>query len=412
MKGKVVLAYSGGLDTSCMLRWLIERGHEVVAYVADVGQREDFSQIESKALSAGASKVYIEDLKEEFVRDFIFPAIRGNAIYEGRYMLGTALSRPLIAKRQVEIAHKEKADYVAHGATGKGNDQIRFELSYAALDPDIKVIAPWKDENFLSEFQGRSDLIEYAERNRIPVEATKKEPWSKDSNLMHVSYEAGELEDPYQRPHEAMFEWTKSPLEAPDRETLLEIEFRDGDPVKVVSEGGTATTPLNIMQLLNEVGAENGVGRVDIVENRFVGIKSRGVYETPGGTVLHAAHRDIEGLTMDREVMRLRDLLAPKYAELIYYGFWFSPEMQILRAAIDKSQEGVSGKVRLSLYKGNVVAIGRSSPYSLYSPEVASMEIHGGYDQKDASGFIRLNALRLKMFTHRRLRNINPPTSH
>ena len=399
---KVVLAYSGGLDTSCILRWLLDRGFDVIAYIADVGQREDFHQAKSKASAIGASKVYVEDLKEEFVRDFIFPAIRGNAVYEDRYLLGTSLARPLIAKRQVEIAHREKAAYVAHGATGKGNDQVRFELSYMALDPNLKIIAPWKDEKFLKQFQGRTDLIEYAQKHDIPVTVTKREMWSKDPNIMHISYEAGELEDPYLRPQNAMFEWTVSPFDAPDKEMIIEIEYKNGDPVKVISKGKSTTGPLKIMNFLNRIAAENGIGRIDIVENRFVGMKSRGVYETPGGTILHIAHRDLEGLTMDREVMHIRDSVIPKFAELIYNGFWFSPEMEFIRAAIDKSQEYVSGRVRVSLYKGNVTIIGRKSPYSLYGRDIVSMDFHGEYDQKDASGFIKLNALRLKMDAKRR----------
>ncbi|WP_455364268.1 argininosuccinate synthase [[Eubacterium] cellulosolvens] len=405
---KVVLAYSGGLDTSCILRWLLDRGFDVIAYIADVGQREDFHQVKSKASAIGASKVYVEDLKEEFVRDFIFPAIRGNAVYEDRYLLGTSLARPLIAKRQVEIAHKENAAYVAHGATGKGNDQVRFELSYMALDPNLKIIAPWKDEEFLKQFQGRTDLIDYAQKHDIPITATKREMWSKDPNIMHISYEAGELEDPYLRPQKAMFEWTVSPYDAPDKEVIIEIEFKNGDPVKVVSEGKSITGPLKIMHFLNRIAAENGIGRIDIVENRFVGMKSRGVYETPGGTILHIAHRDLEGLTMDREVMHIRDSLIPKFAELIYNGFWFSPEMEFIRAAIDKSQEYVRGRVRVSLYKGNVTIIGRKSPYSLYGRDMASMDVHGEYDQKDASGFIKLNALRLKMDAKRRQKAVSP----
>lgn len=404
MRERVVLAYSGGLDTSCILRWLIDKGYDIVAYVADVGQREDFNQVREKALQIGASKVYVEDLKKEFVSDFIFPAVRGNAMYEGRYLLGTSLARPLIAKRQVEIAHKERAAYVAHGSTGKGNDQVRFELSYMVLDPTLKIIAPWKDTEFLNQFQGRTDLINYAQKNSISISSTKKEPWSTDPNLMHISYEAGELEDPYFRPRETMFKWTRSPTAAPDKETIIEIEFKNGTPVKVYHEGKTVGGPLKIMQFLNSVAAENAVGRVDIVENRFVGMKSRGVYETPGGTILLAAHRDLEGLTMDREVMHIRDSLIPKFAELIYYGFWYSPEMEFLRAAIDKSQENVSGFVRLSLYKGNITIIGRRSEYSLYCPDIASMDGHGGYDQKDAAGFIKLNALRLKMFAKRKIK--------
>lgn len=398
MKKKVVLAYSGGLDTSVILSWLIGKGFEVVAFIADLGQSEDFNAARKKALKIGASKVYIEDLKEEFVTDFIFPAIRANAAYEGRYLLGTSLARPLIAKKQIEIAAKEKAEFVSHGATGKGNDQVRFELTYQTLNPGIKIIAPWKDSGFLAKFKGRSDMIKYADENGIPVKATKESPYSTDPNLMHISYEAGILEDPNLKPSDSMFEMTKSPKEAPDRETLIEIEFKNGNPVKVKNKNDRAvkTKPLEMFRYLNKIGGENGIGRIDIVENRFVGLKSRGVYETPAGTILHIAHRDIEGLTMDREVMHLRDMLMPKFAELVYYGFWYSPEMGFLSAAFDKSQEHVSGVVRLSLYKGNCTVIGRESKESLYNKDLSSMESAGGYEQKDADGFIKLNALRLK----------------
>ncbi|MBI1935955.1 argininosuccinate synthase [Candidatus Woesearchaeota archaeon] len=398
MKQKVVLAYSGGLDTSVILKWLVEKGFDVVAFIADLGQKEDFEAARQKALRIGASKVYVEDLKEEFVTDFIFPAIKANAVYEGRYLLGTSLARPLIAKKQVEIAEKENAEFVSHGATGKGNDQVRFELTCQTLNPRLKIIAPWKNPEFLSQFKGRSDMIEYAEANGIPVKASKNAPYSTDPNLMHISYEAGILEDPKLRPGEDMFEMTASPKNAPDKETEIEIEFKDGIPTKVKnkSDGAVKSSPLELFQYLNKIGGINGIGRMDIVENRFVGIKSRGVYETPAGTILHIAHRDIEGLTMDREVMHLRDSLIPKFAELIYYGFWYSPEMDFLRAAFDKSQEHVSGTVKLSLYKGNCTVTGRESQESLYNQDLSSMDALGGYDQTDAVGFIRLNALRLK----------------
>lgn len=395
LKDKAILAYSGGLDTSCILKWLVEKNYEVIAYMADVGQKEDFEVAKEKALEIGASKVYIEDLKSEFVTDFIFPAIQANAVYEGRYLLGTALARPIIAKKQIEIAKKEGAKYVAHGATGKGNDQVRFELTYYALDPKIKIIAPWKDQEFLEKFKGRTDLINYAKEKGIPVDATHAKPYSTDANLMHISYESGSLEDPIKAPEKEMFQWTCSPEDAPEEKTELEIHFKDGLPIKVVSNGITKTDPLELYQYLNEIGAKNGIGRVDIIENRYVGIKSRGIYETPGATILRAAHLDIESIAMDREVMRLRDMLAPKFAELVYYGFWYSPEMDFLTASIGKSQELIDGIVYLSLYKGNITINGRESPSSLYDKELSSMDIEGGFDQKDSEGFIKINAIRL-----------------
>jgi len=391
MSKKVVLAYSGGLDTSVILKWLIDKGYEVIAYIADVGQEEDFKAAEAKALKIGAKKVYIEDLKKEFVEDFIFKSIKANAVYEGKYLLGTSLARPLIAKKHIEIAEKENAEYVSHGATGKGNDQVRFELTYLTLNPDIKIIAPWKDEEFLEQFEGRNDMLEYAEKNNIEVKATKKQPWSTDPNLMHISYEAGVLEDPSKAPPEDMYEMVVDPKDAPDKETVIEIEFKKGIPVKVDNITGS----LEIFNFLNKVGGENGIGIIDMVENRFVGMKSRGSYETPAGTILLDAHLDIEGVTMDREVKLLRDGLIPKYASLIYNGFWYSPEMELLQTMMDKSQEHVSGKVKLSLYKGNVKILGRESKESLYDEKIASMDVHGGYDQTDAKGFIKLNALRL-----------------
>ncbi|MBM4395001.1 MAG: argininosuccinate synthase [Deltaproteobacteria bacterium] len=395
---KVVLAYSGGLDTSCILKWLLDLGHEVVAYVGNVGQREDFDEVRRKALAIGASRVYVEDLREEFVTGFVFPAIRANAVYEGRYLLGTSLARPLIAHRHVEIAAVEGTDWVAHGATGKGNDQVRFELTYWALNPAARVIAPWKDPTFLAKFKGRSDLMAYAQENGIPIKASLHKPYSEDENVMHKSYESGVLEDPMRRPEEDMFELTVSPKAAPDRETHLEIEFRDGTPIKVTNldDGTVRDTPLGLFEYLNEQAGANGVGRIDIVENRFVGIKSRGVYETPAGTILIAAHRDLEGIAMDREVQHLRDMLVPKFAELVYNGFWYSPEMDFLMNAFDKSQEAIDGRVRVALYKGNVIVTGRESPTSLYNQDLSSMEIEGGFDQTDSAGFIRINALRLK----------------
>jgi len=404
MSKKVILAYSGGLDTSVILKWLVDKGYDVVAYIADVGQKEDYDAAKKKALKLGASKVYIEDLKKEFVADFIFPALKANAIYEGKYLMGTSLARPLIAKKQVEIAKKEKTNIVAHGATGKGNDQVRFELTYYTLMPDCVVISPWKDKEFLSQFKGRPDMLAYAEKNNIPVKATKKAPYSTDPNLMHISYEAGVLEDPlYTLPEEA-FEMTVSPKKAPDKETKLVIEFKQGIPVKAEDKTNkiTKTKPLELFSYLNKVGGENGIGRIDIVEDRFVGMKSRGVYETPAGTILRKAHLDIEGLTMDREVMLIRDSLIPKFSQLIYFGFWYSPEMELLKTMNDKSQENVTGKVYLKLYKGNVIVTGRESPVSLYDANIASMDALGNYDQTDAIGFIKLNALRLKVLAKRK----------
>src|SRR3989338_2863166 len=398
MKQKVVLAYSGGLDTSIILHWLIKKGFDVVAFIADLGQQEDLKAAKEKALKIGASKVYIEDVKQEFVTDFIFPSIKANAAYEGRYLMGTSFARPLIAKKQIEIAKEEKADYVSHGATGKGNDQVRFELTYYTLNPKIKVIAPWKEPEFLAQFKGRSDMIKYAEKNNIPVKATKEKPYSTDANLMHISYEAGILEDPKKTLADENFEMTKSPKEAPDKETIKEIKSQHGNPIKIKNknDGTIKTKPLELFQYLNKLGGENGIGRLDMVENRFVGIKSRGIYETPAGTILHIAHRDIEGLTLDREVSHLKDMLMPKFAELVYYGFWYSPEMEFLQAAFEKSQEYVNGTVYLSLYKGNCSVTGRESKDSLYNQDLSSMDVVGGYDQKDALGFIKLNAIRLK----------------
>jgi len=394
---KVVLAYSGGLDTSVILKWLIDKGYEVIAYVANVGQDDDFAEVEKKALKIGASRVYIKDLRREFVTDYIFPALKANAVYENRYLLGTSLARPVIAKYQIRIAHEEKASIVSHGATGKGNDQVRFELSYYALNPSIKVLAPWKTQEFLDQFKGRTDMLNYAKDNNIPVKATVKKPYSEDDNLMHISHEAGILEDPAYKPEKEMFTKIVPPQFAPDRETHLEIHFKDGIPVRVVNKEGKIdiTDPLDLFIYLNKVGGENGIGMLDMVENRFVGIKSRGVYETPAGTILLHAHMDIEGIAMDREVMRLRNMLSPVFAEIVYNGFWFSPEMDFLRAAIDKSQELIDGTVWLTLYKGNIMIDGRESPSSLYNKELSSMDIAGGFDQKDSAGFIKINAIRL-----------------
>lgn len=390
-KNKIVLAYSGGLDTSVILKWLVnEYDSDVIAYVADIGQKEDLEEAERKAWETGACAVFIEDLRDEFVRDYVFPAISANAVYEGSYLLGTSIARPLIAKRQIEIAKREAAFAVSHGATGKGNDQVRFELAFYALHPDIKIIAPWREWDFKS----RTDLINYARENGIDVTVTEKKPYSCDRNLLHISYEGGILEDPWAEPPEDMFEMTVSPEAAPDEPVYIEIGFESGIPVSV--DGGELF-PSVLLGRLNDVAGANGIGRVDIVENRFVGMKSRGVYETPGGTILHVAHRALESITMDREVMRLRDSLIPKISELIYYGFWFSPEMEMLTAAVRKSQEDVSGTVRLKLYKGNVIVCGRKSPNSLYSENLATFEEDSVYDQSDATGFIRLNSLRLSV---------------
>lgn len=388
---KVVLAYSGGLDTSVILKWLKEQYNcEVIAYAADVGQEEELTGLDEKAIKTGASKVYIEDLKEEFARDFVFFAIKANAIYEGSYLLGTSIARPLIAKRQVEIARMENADAVSHGSTGKGNDQVRFELTYYALEPNIKVIAPWREWNFSS----RGELIDYAQKHGIDVPVSKEKPYSTDRNLMHISYEGGILENTWNEPDENMFLTTVSPEKAPDKPRYIEISFEDGTPKAI---DGKEMTPCNIITHLNKIGGENGVGRVDIVENRFVGMKSRGVYETPGCTILHAAHRAMESITMDREVMHLRDSLIPKVAELIYYGFWYSPEMKVLKAFTDEAQSGVTGVVRLKLYKGNCIIVGRKSEKSLYMKDFATFDKDNVYQQKDAGGFIRLNALRLRI---------------
>jgi len=397
MKEKVVLAYSGGLDTSVILKWLMEKGYEVIAFVADVGQQEDFEECRKKALMLGASKVIIKDVKREFVTDYVFKALKANAIYEDRYLLGTALARPLIASRQIEVAIQEGASTVAHGATGKGNDQVRFELCYYALKPDIKIISPWKDPEFLGMFKGRTDLLKYASEKNIPVKATLAKPYSEDENLMHISHEAGILEDPMFSVQKGMLVKMVMPQDAPDRETRIVITFKDGIPVKVLNkdDGTVKEDPYELFVYLNKLGGENGIGLLDMVENRFVGIKSRGVYETPGATILFTAHRDIEGIAMDREVMRLRNMLTPKFSELIYYGFWFSPEMDFLMAAIDKSQELIDGCVHLCLYKGNVLIEGRESPSSLYNKDLSSMDIEGGFDQTDSRGFIKINAIRL-----------------
>ncbi len=390
---KVVLAYSGGLDTSVIVRWLIETyGCEVVCFAADLGQKEELTGLKKKAINTGASKIYIEDLKEEFARDFVFPALRANAIYEGTYLLGTSLARPLIAKKQIEIAKKEKADAVAHGATGKGNDQVRFELTYIALNPSIKIISPWKDEKW--DLNSRELMFDYAEKHKIPVPLTKAKPYSSDRNLLHISHEGGILEDPWAEPPEDIFVLTKSPEKAPDKPTYVEIDFVKGNPVAI---NGKKMSPAVLMDKINLIAGENGVGRVDMVENRFVGMKSRGVYETPGGTVLWAAHRAVESLTMDREVMLMRDSLIPKYAQLAYNGFWYSPEMETLQAYIDATQVNVTGTARMKLYKGSCSVVGRKAPQSLYSEDFATFDKDQVYNQIDAIGFIKLNGLRLKI---------------
>ncbi len=388
---KVVLAYSGGLDTSVILRWLIETHRcEVIAFCADLGQGEELLTVRDKALKTGAARAFVEDLREEFVRDFVFPMLRANAVYEGGYLLGTSIARPLIAKRQVEIALREGADAVAHGATGKGNDQVRFELAYAALAPQLAVIAPWREW----ELDSRSALIAFAQRHDIPVPVTADRPYSTDRNLFHISYEGGILEDPWAEPPPKMFLLTASPEDAPDVPAQVTLDFEAGNPVAV---DGRPLGPVELLERLNGLGAEHGIGRVDLVENRYVGMKSRGVYETPGGTILHAAHRALESLTLDREVLHLRDSLTPRYAEMIYYGYWFSPERAALQRLMDEAQQDVAGTVRLKLYKGGISVLGRKSPRSLYRPDFATFEADQVYRQKDAEGFINLNALRLRI---------------
>ena len=388
---KVVLAYSGGLDTSIILKWLIETyGCEVIAFAADLGQGQELQGLNEKALKTGASKIYIEDLREEFVKDFIFPMLRANAIYEGTYMLGTSIARPLIAKRQIEIARQEGAEAVSHGSTGKGNDQVRFELTYLALSPHIKIIAPWR----IWDFNSRNALIDYAKKHGIPVPVSQEKPYSSDRNLFHISFEGGILEDPWSEPKEDMFLLSVSPEKAPDKPTYIEIGYVNGDPVSL---DGKEMSPATLLDNLNRLGGANGIGRIDIVENRYVGMKSRGVYETPGGTILHSAHRAMESITMDREVMHFKDSLVTRYAELVYYGYWFAPEREVLQGTVDATQNNVTGSVRLKLYKGNCIVVGRKSPHSLYRPDFATFEEDSVYQQADATGFIRLNALRLRI---------------
>jgi argininosuccinate synthase len=396
MSEKVVLAYSGGLDTSCILKWLMERGHEVVAFVGDVGQKEDFQAVKEKALAIGATEVHVENLQREFVTDFIFPSIKANALYEGRYLLGTSIARPCIARSMLNVADRVGASLLSHGATGKGNDQVRFELAFYALRPEMEVIAPWRMREFLEQFEGRTDLMNYCAQHGIPVDASPKSPYSMDENLYHISYESGVLEDPAHSPEKDMYRMTVDPTDAPDKPEVITISFKDGIPVKLTTEEGAVTDPLELFKACNDLGRKHGIGRIDIVENRFIGIKSRGVYESPGATILREAHMDIEGIAMDREVMRLRDMLSPKFSELVYNGFWFSPEMEFLMAAMDKAQELIDGEVKLQLYKGRALPVGRSSPSSLYNKDLASMEIEGGFDPRHSEGFIRINSIRLK----------------
>ena len=398
---KVVLAYSGGLDTSIILKWLqVEYGCEVVTFTADLGQGEELEPARKKAEMLGVKEIYIEDVREEFVRDFVFPMFRANAVYEGLYLLGTSIARPLISKRLVEIAEETGADAIAHGATGKGNDQVRFELAAAALAPDLEIIAPWRDEEFRNEFPGRKEMIDYCVAKKIPVEASMKKPYSMDRNLLHISFEAGMLEDPWldasAPKYKGMYKLSVSPEDAPNRPEYVTVDFEKGNCIAV---NGRAMSPLKVMQTLNRLGGKHGIGRVDMVENRFVGMKSRGVYETPGGAILHATHRIMESITMDRAVMHLRDSLIPKYSELVYNGFWYAPEREALQALVTESQQNVTGTVRVKLYKGNVIAAGLKSPVSLYNPDIATMEADQteAYNQGDATGFIRLNSLRLKV---------------
>jgi argininosuccinate synthase len=388
---KIIVAYSGGLDTSVIITWLRETyGCEVIAFTADIGQGEELEPLREKAITTGASRIYIEDLREEFVRDFVFPILRANAVYEGRYLLGTSIARPLIARRQIEIAAKEGADAVAHGATGKGNDQVRFELTYLALKPEVKIVAPWREWTM----KGREELIAYAEKHRIPVTATRSKPYSTDRNLLHISYEGGILEDPWKESTDDMYTMAVPVEKAPDKPEYVEVAYEAGNPVSL---NGMKLSPAGLLAEANRIAGGHGIGRIDLVENRYVGMKSRGVYETPGGTLLHAAHRAVESLTMDREVMHLRDSLVSRYAELVYYGYWFAPERSMLQAAIDESQKNVTGTARIKLYKGNCDTVGRKSPVSLYNPALATFEADRVYDQKDAEGFIRLNALRLRI---------------
>ena len=396
---KVVLAYSGGLDTSVIVKWLQLKGYDVICFVADVGQKDDFQGLKAKALASGAKKLVVADLKKEFIEEYVYPAIQFNALYEGRYLLGTALARPVIAKHMVALARKERAASIAHGATGKGNDQVRFELTAYALMPQVKIIAPWRDPEFTELIKGRKQAIAFAKEHKIPIKATASKPWSSDENIHHISFEAGMLEDPMAKPLETMFEYSLSPHQAPDKTVKLSLEFKAGIPFSINS---VKKDPLSLMRELNEIGGENGVGRIDIVESRFVGMKSRGVYETPGATILLQAHRDLEGLTLDRDVIELKDTLMPRFSKLVYNGFWYSHEMHCLLAMVRESQKKVTGRVYLEIYKGNVIVVGRESEHSLYDEKVASMDDdHGAYDQRDASGFIRLKSLPLRVAAKR-----------
>ncbi|XP_029941180.1 argininosuccinate synthase [Salarias fasciatus] len=408
-KGTVVLAYSGGLDTSCILVWLKEQGYDVIAFLANIGQDEDFDEARKKAENLGAKKVFIEDLRAEFVEHFIWPAVQANAVYEDRYLLGTSLARPCISRSLVDVARREKAHFISHGATGKGNDQVRFELTSYALYPEVKIIAPWRIPEFYNRFKGRLDLMEYAEKHGIPVPVTPKAPWSMDANLMHISYESGILEDPKSHAPVDLYLMTKNPEEAPNAPDVLEITFRKGVPVKVTNlkDATSKDAALDIFLYLNEIGGRHGVGRIDIVENRFIGMKSRGIYETPGGTILLQAHLDIETFTMDKEVRRIKQGLSVKFSELVYNGFWYSPECDFVRHCIQKSQENVEGTVQLSVFKGQVYLLGRESPKSLYNEELVSMDKQGDYDPCDASGFIRINAVRLREY--HRLQGLSSP---
>lgn len=398
MKEKIILAYSGGLDTSIMLKWLVNKGYNVIAYIANVGQNKDFETLKQKALKTGASKVYIKNLKKPLIEKYVYEMIKANAIYEGEYLLGTAIARPIIAKTQVEIAKKENTKILAHGCTGKGNDQVRFELNWMKFMPDVKIISPWKNKEWLQQFKGRTDLINYAKKENIPIDVSSEKSYSTDENLIHISYESGELEDEWCKPKKEMFKFTESPQSAPDKETTIIIEFEKGKPVKVkkMPNGDEVTGPVELFEYLNKLASKHGIGRIDIVENRFVGIKSRGVYETPALSVLHHAHKDLESVTLDGEVQHLKELISPIIAKLIYNGLWFSPELQMLMAAVNESQKKVTGKVNVTLYKGNIIINGRKSKYSLYNKTLASMDEEGGFGQQDANGFIKINGLRFK----------------